>query len=218
MPEPSEAPTVTMDDQRRLYETLFEASLTAIAVVDNEMIVTGWNPAAERLFGFARAEAIGRHIDDLVARDPSIATEAREMNDRVFLEPIQQVTRRTRKDGTLVDVVIRGVPITIEGRTVGAFAMYEDVRELIRQRRFFESLVEQSPTAIVMIDDDVNVTLWNPGAEKLFGYSAAEAVGRNLDDLVANDPDVHAEATAWSAEGIAGGSSHRIGRRTRKDG
>jgi PAS domain S-box-containing protein len=218
MPEPSHAHTLTMDDQRRLYETLFEASLTAIAVVNNEMVVTGWNPAAERLFGFARAEAIGRHIDELVARDPSIAPEAREMNDRVFLEPIQQVTRRTRKDGTLVDVVIRGVPITIEGNTVGAFAMYEDVRELVRQRRYFESLVEQSPTAIVMIDDDVNVTLWNPGAEELFGYSAAEAVGRNLDDLVANDPDVHAEATAWSAEGIAGGSFHRIGRRTRKDG
>jgi PAS domain S-box-containing protein len=213
-----EAPTVTLDDQRRLYETLFEASLTAIAVVNNGMVVTGWNPAAERLFGFTRAEAIGRHIDELVARDPSIATEAREMNDRVFIEPIQQVTRRTRKDGTLVDVVIRGVPITIEGRTVGAFAMYEDVRELVRQRRFFESLVEQSPTAIVMIDDHVNVTLWNPEAERLFGYSAAEAVGRNLDDLVANDPDVHAEATAWSAEGIAGGSFHRIGRRTRKDG
>jgi PAS domain S-box-containing protein len=213
-----EAPTVTLDDQRRLYETLFEASLTAIAVVNNGMVVTGWNPAAERLFGFTRAEAIGRHIDELVARDPSIATEAREMNDRVFIEPIQQVTRRTRKDGTLVDVVIRGVPITIEGRTVGAFAMYEDVRELVRQRRFFESLVEQSPTAIVMIDDHVNVTLWNPEAERLFGYSAAEAVGRNLDDLVANDPDVHGEATAWSAEGIAGGSFHRIGRRTRKDG
>jgi PAS domain S-box-containing protein len=202
----------------RFYETLFGSSLTAISVVDSEWIVTAWNPAAERLFGYAEAEAVGRHIDDLVAVDASIRPEAQAVGERVFVEPVQLVTRRTRKDGSLVDVVIRGVPISMDGRVIGAFAMYEDVGELVRQRRFFESLVEQSPTAIVTIDEDVNVTLWNPEAERLFGYPAAEAIGRNLDDLIATDAEVHAEATAWSAEGIAGGSFHRIGRRTRKDG
>jgi adenylate cyclase len=213
---PSEA---TLEDRHRLYETLFESSPTAIAVVDEEAVVTGWNPAAQRLFGYSQAEAVGRHVDDLVATDPSIREEAERLNERITRTgSIQQVTRRTTKDGTLVDVVVRGVPIMRDGRRVGAFAMYEDVGELVRQRRFFESLVEQSPTAIVTIDEDVNVTLWNPGAERLFGYPSAEALGRNLDDLIANDAEVHAEATAWSKEGIAGGSFHRIGRRTRKDG
>jgi PAS domain S-box-containing protein len=208
----------TAEDQR-LYETLFESSLTAIAVVDGEAVVTGWNPAAQRLFGYSQAEAVGRHVDDLVATDPSIREDAEQMNERITTTgSIQHVTRRTRKDGTLVDVVVRGVPIMRDGHRIGAFAMYEDVGELVRQRRFFESLVEQSPTAIVTIDEDVNVTLWNPGAERLFGYPSAEAIGRNLDDLIATDPETHAEATAWSAEGIAGGSFHRIGRRTRKDG
>ncbi|HEX5936755.1 MAG TPA: PAS domain S-box protein [Actinomycetota bacterium] len=215
---PEASPEATLEDRHRLYETLFESSLTAIAVVDAENVVTGWNPAAERLFGFSQAEAVGRPIDDLVAHDPSILSDARAVNERVFVEPVQRITRRTTKDGTLVDVVIRGVPIMMNERRVGAFAMYEDVGELVRQRRFFESLVEQSPTAIVTIDEDVNVTLWNPGAERLFGYSSAEAIGRNLDDLIASDPDIHAEATAWSAEGMAGGSFQRIGRRTRKDG
>jgi PAS domain S-box-containing protein len=202
----------------RFYETLFGSSLTAIAVVDHDWIVTAWNPAAQRLFGYAEAEAIGRHIDDLVATDAAIRPDARAVGERVFVEPVEQITRRTRKDGSLVDVAIRGVPISMDGRVIGAFAMYEDVGELVRQRRFFESLVEQSPAAILTIDEDVNVTLWNPGAERLFGYTAAEAIGRNLDDLIATDHEIHAEATAWSAEGIAGGSFHRIGRRTRKDG
>ncbi|MBA3738507.1 MAG: PAS domain S-box protein [Actinobacteria bacterium] len=203
---------------RQYYETLVEASPTAIVACDPQLNIMSWNPAAERLFGYAQAEALGRHIDELVARHESIRAEAAAVNERVFEEPVRLVTRRTRKDGSLVDVVIRSVPITIDDRSVGAFTLYEDVGELVRQRRFFESLVEQSPAAIVMIDDLINVTLWNPGAEHLFGYPAAEAIGQNLDDLIAKDPELHAEATAWSAEGMAGDSFHRIGRRTRKDG
>jgi PAS domain-containing protein len=64
-PHPGAPSDATLEDQRRLYETLFEASLTAIAVVDAAWIVTAWTPAAERLFGYAEAEAVGRHIDDL---------------------------------------------------------------------------------------------------------------------------------------------------------
>jgi two-component system sensor kinase FixL len=47
----------------RYYETLLEASPTAIVTCDPAFIVTSWNPAAERLFGWTRAEALGRHID-----------------------------------------------------------------------------------------------------------------------------------------------------------
>jgi len=206
------------DDQRRFYETLVEACPTAIVTCDPSFMVTGWNPAAERLFGWTRTEALGRHIDDLVGRHDSIHDDAVSLNDLVLEGPVERVTRRSTKDGELVDVAIRSVPITIEGRLLGAFALYEDVGELVRQRRFFEELVETSPTAIIKVDRNVDVTLWNPAAERLFGYSADEAVGTTLDDLVATTPELHAEAVAWSTEAWEGTSFRRIGRRTRKDG
>ena len=203
---------------RQYYETLVEASPTAIVACDPELIVMSWNPAAERLFGYRQEEAIGRHVDELVGDHDSIRAEAEAISQRVFAEPIQLVTRRSRKDGSLVDVVLRSVPIVIDGELVGAFAMFEDVGELVRQRRFFESLVEMSPAAVIMVDEHVTVSLWNPGAERLFGYTAAEAIGANLDDLIAKDPEIHAEATAWSKEAWEGDSFRRIGRRNRKDG
>ena len=208
----------TPEEQSRYYETLVEASPTAIVACDPQFIVTSWNPAAERLFGHSRPEAVGRHIDDLVGRHDAIRDEAAALNDRVLEGPVEVVTRRSRKDGTLVDVAIRSVPITIDDRLIGAFALYEDVGELVRQRRFFESLVETSPTAIIMVNRDVEVTLWNPAAERLFGYASDEALGMNLDELVAKDPKIHAEATAWSSEAWGTESFRRIGRRTRKDG
>jgi PAS domain S-box-containing protein len=140
------------------------------------------------------------------------------LNERVLHGPTEIVTRRATKDGALVEVAICSEPIVIDGELVGAFAVYEDVGELVRQRRFFESLVESSPTAIIMVNRDVVVTLWNPAAEVLFGYTADEAMGENLDDLVAKDPELHAEASAWSEEAWGGTSFKRIGRRTRKDG
>ena len=59
--------------------------------------------------------------------------------------------------------------------------------EIQAEKQFSEALVQNSPVAIVSIDKDASVVAWNPGAEKLFGYSAEEAIGAPLDDLVAND-------------------------------
>jgi PAS domain S-box-containing protein len=208
----------TPDEHRRYYETLVEACPTAIETCVPSFRVVSWNPAAERLFGWTREEAVGHHIDDLVSGHPAIHDEAAALNEKVMTGPTELVTRRTRKDGTLVDVAIRSVPILIDGELVGAFALYEDVGELVRQRRFFESLVETSPTAIIMVDREYRVTLWNPAAERLFGYTRDEAVGVNIDDLVATDPEIHEEATAWGTEAWGLRSFRRIGRRTRKDG
>lgn len=207
-----------LEEQRRYYQTLIEVSPIAIITGDPDLIVTSWNPGAERLFGYSKEEAIGRHINDLVARADEIREEAVALDRKLFEEPVRSVGRRTRKDGSLVDVVICAAPIVIDGTVVGAYAIYEDVSELVQQRAFFESLVESSPAAVIMVDREVIVTLWNPAAEKLFGYAATEAIGRNLDDLVANHPEIHDEAVAWSAEAWESQEFHRVGRRTRQDG
>ncbi|HVF07570.1 MAG TPA: PAS domain S-box protein [Actinomycetota bacterium] len=218
MSNDAKTPVATPDDHSRYYEALVEASPTAIVACDPELVVTSWNPSAERLFGYTAVEARGRAIDELIASHESIRDEALAVNDRVFDGPVELITRRSRKDGSLVDVAIKAVPIRIDGQLVGAFALFEDIGELVRQRRFFESLVEMSPAAIIMVNRDIEVTLWNPGAERLFGYSATEAMDVNLDELIARDPTMHAEATAWSEEAWEGESFRRIGRRTRKDG
>ena len=206
------------DHQRRYYEALIEVSPTAIVTVDADMRVTSWNPAAERLFGYSGAEAIGRPIDDLVADNDEMREEARTVNVQAAGGPFSLVTRRTRKDGKLVDVTIRAAPIMIDGRPAGLYAFYDDVTELVRQRRYYESLLEISPVAVIVSDRDGLVTSWNPAAERLFGYTEEEAIGTHIDDLVANHPDIRAEAAAFTAEGWSGKSVHHIARRTRKDG
>jgi PAS domain S-box-containing protein len=205
--------------QKRYYESLFELSPTAIASTDPDARVTSWNPAAEQLFGYTAAEAIGRNIDDLIATDPRVHSEAVDISARnVAGEEVRLVTQRARKDGSLVDVQVLAAPIVIGGEQVGSYALYHDISELQRQKRYYESLVDVSPSAIATVDMEANVTSWNPAAERLFGYTAAEAIGRNIDELVTKDERIRAEALEVSRRGAVGEQSHLVTQRQRKDG
>jgi PAS domain S-box-containing protein len=206
------------EHQRRYYESLIAVSPTAIVTTDADMRVTSWNPAAEHLFGYTSEEAIGRDVDDLVSNDEQIRREGLELNHLALEGPIQRFTRRTRKDGTLVDVALRAAQIVVGDEFAGLYAFYDDIGELVRQRRYFESLLETSPVAVIMIDRASHVTSWNPAAEKLFGYTADEAIGTHIDDLVANRPEIRPEADRFTAEAWQSPGFHRITRRTRKDG
>ena len=69
--------------------------------------------------------------------------------------------------------------------------------ELARQIKLFEPVLEISPTAIVFTDLGNRIASWNPAAERLFGYTAEEAMGQDLDDLVARTDVLHAEAVEF---------------------
>src|SRR5918998_1980065 len=73
-------------------------------------------------------------------------------------------------------------------------------REVRRQKEYFEALVLNSPVAIAIMDLDGNVVSWNPAAERLFGYTQDEAVGRSTDDLVAETPEMRAEVLKYTQQ------------------
>jgi PAS domain S-box-containing protein len=89
--------------------------------------------------------------------------------------------------------------------------------ELQQAKEYFESLVLNSPVAIITRNLDGTVVSWNPAAEKLFGYTESEAVGHDLDGLVATGSQ-RTEAERYSWEALAGNLTHALVQRTRKDG
>jgi PAS domain S-box-containing protein len=205
--------------EKQYVESLLEITPVATVTLDLEERVTSWNPAAETLFGYSKAEALGRTIEELVLRTEALAREGASIMEQAMAEgTAHRVTRRMRKDGALVDVDMIVVPIRSDGETIGSFAIYHDVGELQRQKHHLQSLLENSPTAIVELDLADTIIAWNPAAETLFGYSRQEAIGRNIDELVANSPEVRAEAAACNVKARELGHVHLITRRTRRDG
>jgi PAS domain S-box-containing protein len=120
--------------QKQYFQSLVQNSPVAIVMLDiNENIVSS-NPAFEQLFGYGNQEILGLNLDSLITNEETRIEASRYTADVLNTE-IHAIGKRNRKDGSVVDVEIHGVPIVIDGNTVGAFAMYHDISALVRARR-----------------------------------------------------------------------------------
>jgi PAS domain S-box-containing protein len=185
------------------------------------------SPRVEEIFGYPREAwsepeffASILHPDD---RDETIAKHAAGLargDDRWSFE-----YRVVAADGRTVFVrddarIVKddeGKPLYVQGFMMDVTGQALAHAEIRRQKQYFESLVEVSPVAIVVMDADERVTRWNPAATGLFGWSAEEAVGKLIDELVL-EPGQTEESRKVTREAIASGRTQHIGRRRRKDG
>jgi len=146
------------------------------------------NPAALRLFGTdAPQQLLGRQVEDFVP--PSHREEVRR---RIWAlgHAKTPVARREelflRVDGTEVPVEVSAVPIAFAGAP-GAVVFVTDLTErrqaeaaLRRSEERQRAIIASSPIPIVTLDPQGAVLTWNPAAERAFGWSEAEALGRRL--------------------------------------
>ncbi len=165
-----------------------------------------WNPAAERIFGWSRAEMLGR--GGLPMAPPSKRAESEELFERVKAgEPVNDFeTVRRRKDGTLVAVSIAAAPVRdASGVVLGNLVAYTDITERKAQEERLQALIDSSPLALVEFGLDTRIRLWNPAAERIFGWS--------------RDGDARPRRSADGASGQAGGERGpvRAGARRRDD-
>ena len=119
--------------QKQYFELLIRTSPVAIVVLDNDENIVSANPAFEQLFGHLSAEILGVNLDTLIT-DQETRQEAAHYTQEVMSRSVHAIGKRQRKDGSLVDLEIFGVPVMIDGKRSGAFAMYHDISEIIRAR------------------------------------------------------------------------------------
>lgn len=169
-------------------QSVIDASPLAVVTFGPDGIVSTWNHAAERIFGWTAAEAIGR-AHPAVA--PGAEGEYRDLARRVGLgETISGVEpRRQRKDGTPVYVRLALAPVRdADGRIMGAVSFAEDItaqREREATLRRQEELLELAQEAVLVRDlDSAVIRYWSAGAETLYGWSRDEAIGRVSHELL----------------------------------
>jgi PAS domain S-box-containing protein len=174
-------------DQARANQalaTLIANSPVPVVGLDAAGRVTTWSPAAERMFGWPAAEAIGRLLP--IVPDDRME-EFRAHVARVMagerLENVE-LTRR-RRDGTPLDILLSAAPLRDhEGRAGGIIAAMVDISErrrtleaLARSEERLRSIVENMPVMMDAFDDKGNIVVWNRECERVTGYAAAEVVG-----------------------------------------
>ncbi|NRR31377.1 PAS domain S-box protein [Oxalobacteraceae bacterium] len=189
--------------------------------------VTSWNRGAERMFGYGVDEALGRALVDLIVPAGAEAEEADILRRIERGEGVDDFeTRRRRKDGSVFDVSVTSSPIRAEGgQIVGAAKTVRDVsaqKEINRQIHELNATLEaqvrlrtaqiESVTilqrailahasyAIIATDTQGIIRLFNPAAERMLGYAAAELVGHYTPAILHDGAEVAARAVLLSQE------------------
>ncbi len=115
--------------QKNYFKSLFDNSPAAIALLDGEDRVIQINKSFHELFKFSFEEVKGKYIKDLIVPD-NLKEEEDSLSQKILRGEITKPdTIMQSKDGTLIDVHISGGPISENGKIIGVFALYNDIRE-----------------------------------------------------------------------------------------
>ncbi len=170
---------------------LEQSSLDAILTMDPQGTITSCSQGGTELLGLMPGEAIGKRISRYCAGGDA---EARTI--------LQRLIKEGRLRNYFTDVVTpagKRIPIALAvsaikdqaGSIAGIIAVAHNLTELRRledelasKNRFMANILQDSADAIITLDPDDYITSWNRGAEAIFGYIAAETVGKHLNLLI----------------------------------
>ncbi len=108
-------------------EALISSTSFAVVRLDTKHHIITCNEAFEQLFGYTCDEIIGEHLDDMISSG-DYHNEASRISDSVSDgNLVRKISKRRRKDGSLVDVEIVGVPVTAAGENIGILGLYHDI-------------------------------------------------------------------------------------------
>jgi two-component system cell cycle sensor histidine kinase/response regulator CckA len=180
-------------EQTASLRAIMENNPIAIVVTDLERRIRMCNPAFQSIFKYRQSEIIGQDLDVLLAPEDLQAEAFAFSQTATSGITVRANSRRRRSDGTLVDVQIIAVPLIVNGKCTGSFAMYEDITERLhaeagrreaeeRLRLLFENAVE----GIFQASVDGKLLSVNPALARMCGYSSPA-------EMIASGSDVSAD-------------------------
>ena len=183
----------SLQQQRERFRVTLSSIGDGVIVTDTDARVTFINPIAESLTGWAARDAIGQLL-------PQVFPIENELSGEPANNPVDDVLRSGRivglanhtiliaRDGKRHAIDDSAAPIRDDnGRLSGVVLVFRDVsekRQLETARSRLAAVVESSEDAIIGQTLEAQVTDWNAAAERLFGFSASEAVGRPVFDTI----------------------------------
>ncbi len=200
---------------RRFARSLVDSSLDAIIAVDQQGLITEFNPAAAIKFGYEPDEALGKRTLMLYASEAEYKRVQQEMNMHgAFAGEVQNVTRDGRE---FTSFLTSSRLYDEDGRLLGAMGVSRDITQARRDqealkasRRFARSLVDSSLDMIMAADTHGRITEYNPAASLRFGYEVSEVLGKKTTMLYADEREFERVQNELNKQGAFAGEVENI--------
>lgn len=198
---------------KREWEATFDSVADLIVVVDKDGNIIRCNHATSAALQIGYREVIGKPVVDL------FFGEQTGSQDQM---PAQMAEMRFPRLSGWYEVTSSG--LILEGDRHGTIYVLRNITDrkqasldLQRQKQYYESLVKNSPIAIVTLDLDYRIVACNPAFEHLFGYAQIESIGHDLDSLISTN-DFRQETQSINQAVREGKVTHEFTQRIRRDG
>jgi PAS domain S-box-containing protein len=182
-------------ERERLFSAAVESSNEAIITTSLDGTITGWNSAAERLYGYTAAETAGKNVTLLVPMDrlPEVHDTLRRIGWGERIE--QNETVRLRKDGNRIEVSLSVSPIKApSGEIIGISKVARDITEVNKTRQVLRQQTEElrrifetSQDLIMVMDSRGYLVQISPSCETILGYRPEEMIGHSGVDFIHPD-------------------------------
>lgn len=211
------------------YRTIIENSNDVIWTLDRQGNFSFVNGKAEEVSGYKKADWLGKSFNPMIPQE-DLPKTIQMFTQTLSGKLTSSEVRAYKADGTVFILAVNSAPVYEAGEITGTVSFGRDITDLKRaedllrrNEEYVRTVVEASLDAIVAVDERGRIMLFNFSAEKLFGYSAVEAIGKPASMLMVNDDaGTHQRnLERFMSEGI--GQCAHIGRRLeqvfkRKDG
>jgi diguanylate cyclase (GGDEF)-like protein/PAS domain S-box-containing protein len=168
----------------RFQTRVLESVTEAIIATDLDAGVVYWNRAAEELYGWQRAEVMGRNLREVITSEAVDGQAAAIFESMIAGKSWKGDYPVRHRDGTEFIALVTTSPMLDEdGRLVAIIGVSTDVTELRRieaESSHAAAIVASSADAIISTTVDGDIVSWNPGAEAMIGFGEAEAIGQHL--------------------------------------
>lgn len=172
------------------FQAILAAAVEAIVIIDHSCLIRAFSTAAENLFGYAKEEVLGQNVNILMPepfRSGHDSWVARHLatGEKHIIGTGREVSAR-RKDGSVFPVYLS----VGEGQSAEGGFFVGILHDLTREKAAFRrvqqlaAIVDSTADAVLGKTLDGVVTYWNRGAEELYGYTAEEAIGRHVSELI----------------------------------
>jgi len=216
-----------LQEKKAEFEAIFRSIPDAVVFANNEGAIEMVNPAFSSVFGYAADAVQGEPLDLLQPRrNQTMANRCTAIAEEAPDEPASEELPFLRKSGKRFWGRAVMLPVTdADDELLGFLGIIRDVTE---QRAAQEQLrtseqklslhVRRSPLAFIEWTADGRVNAWNPAAEDMFGYTAEEAQGRSMNELILPDDIVDDVADIWTALLQQDGGTYNINQNRTKSG